>query len=218
MEAWLQLQENRDQSSPEKSCPVYEPPYDPSSDPGYFSAGLSPASSEDSFSPDLAEALESFFFSRPAPGPARKSRSRYQGKKRQTASEREKLRMRDLTKALHHLRSYLPCSAAPAGQSLTKIETLRLAIRYIAFLSAQLGLSEEALELRSRPPGREDPPQTLNQFLGHLEAPCEPTNANVQMFDSQANCRFPSNTSLETAAAAAFWSPRQQPHNFSGQR
>lgn len=53
--------------------------------------------------------------------------------------------MRDLTKALHHLRSYLPPSVAPAGQTLTKIETLRLTIRYISYLSAQLGLSEEVL-------------------------------------------------------------------------
>uniref|UniRef100_A0A671KYJ1 Mesoderm posterior ba n=1 Tax=Sinocyclocheilus anshuiensis TaxID=1608454 RepID=A0A671KYJ1_9TELE len=51
--------------------------------------------------------------------------------------------MRDLTKSLHHLRTYLPPSVAPVGQTLTKIEMLRLTIRYISFLSAQLGLSEE---------------------------------------------------------------------------
>lgn len=56
--------------------------------------------------------------------------------------------MRDLTKALHHLRTYLPPSVAPVGQTLTKIETLRLTIRYISFLSAQLGLSEEELNHR----------------------------------------------------------------------
>ncbi|XP_075328110.1 uncharacterized protein LOC142385443 [Odontesthes bonariensis] len=71
--------------------------------------------------------------------------SRIRSKQRESASEKEKLRMRDLTKALHHLRSYLPPSVAPAGQTLTKIETLRLTIRYISYLSAQLGLSEEAL-------------------------------------------------------------------------
>lgn len=71
--------------------------------------------------------------------------TRIRSKQRESASEKEKLRMRDLTKALHHLRSYLPPSVAPAGQTLTKIETLRLAIRYISYLSAQLGLSEEAL-------------------------------------------------------------------------
>lgn len=71
--------------------------------------------------------------------------TRIRSKQRESASEKEKLRMRDLTKALHHLRSYLPPSVAPAGQTLTKIETLRLTIRYISFLSAQLGLSEEVL-------------------------------------------------------------------------
>nr|XP_054588652.1 mesoderm posterior protein 1-like [Nothobranchius furzeri] len=71
--------------------------------------------------------------------------NRFRSKQRESASEKEKLRMRDLTKALHHLRSYLPPSVAPVGQTLTKIETLRLTIRYISYLSAQLGLSEEAL-------------------------------------------------------------------------
>ncbi|XP_058485884.1 mesogenin-1-like [Solea solea] len=71
--------------------------------------------------------------------------TRIRSKQRESASEKEKLRMRDLTKALHHLRSYLPPSVAPTGQTLTKIETLRLTIRYISYLSAQLGLGEEAL-------------------------------------------------------------------------
>ncbi|XP_008851031.1 mesoderm posterior protein 1 [Nannospalax galili] len=67
---------------------------------------------------------------------------------RQSASEREKLRMRTLARALHELRRFLPQSVAPAGQSLTKIETLRLAIRYISHLSAVLGLSEDSLRCR----------------------------------------------------------------------
>ncbi|XP_074088024.1 mesoderm posterior protein 2 [Macrotis lagotis] len=69
---------------------------------------------------------------------------------RRSASEREKLRMRNLSRALHDLRHYLPPSVAPVGQSLTKIETLRLAIRYIGHLSALLGLSEESLRRRRR--------------------------------------------------------------------
>ncbi|MBN3287951.1 MESP1 protein, partial [Polyodon spathula] len=74
----------------------------------------------------------------------RKTRSKNPSKQRQSASEKEKLRMRDLAKALHHLRTYLPPSVAPAGQTLTKIQTLRLTIRYISHLSEQLELSEEA--------------------------------------------------------------------------
>ncbi|KAI4900765.1 hypothetical protein NFI96_020312, partial [Prochilodus magdalenae] len=81
----------------------------------------------------------------PVGRPRTRTRSKNPSKQRQNASEKEKLRMRDLTKALHHLRSYLPPSVAPAGQTLTKIETLRLTIRYISYLSSQLGLGEEQL-------------------------------------------------------------------------
>ncbi|XP_043532994.1 mesoderm posterior protein 1-like [Chiloscyllium plagiosum] len=73
----------------------------------------------------------------------RKTRPRYPGKQRQSASEREKLRMRGLAKALHNLRTYLPPSVVPASQSLTKLETLRLTIRYISHLTELLRLSEE---------------------------------------------------------------------------
>ncbi|XP_072321552.1 mesoderm posterior protein 2-like [Eucyclogobius newberryi] len=79
--------------------------------------------------------------------------TKIRSKQRESASEKEKLRMRDLTKALHHLRSFLPPSVAPAGQTLTKIETLRLTIRYISYLSSQLGLSEEVLFQRREEQG-----------------------------------------------------------------
>uniref|UniRef100_A0A8C8R749 BHLH domain-containing protein n=1 Tax=Pelusios castaneus TaxID=367368 RepID=A0A8C8R749_9SAUR len=79
---------------------------------------------------------------------SRGAQSRAGGGQRQSASEREKLRMRNLSKALHTLRRYLPPSVAPAGQSLTKIETLRLACRYISHLAELLGLSEETLAQR----------------------------------------------------------------------
>uniref|UniRef100_A0A8C3WX12 Mesoderm posterior bHLH transcription factor 1 n=1 Tax=Catagonus wagneri TaxID=51154 RepID=A0A8C3WX12_9CETA len=116
--------------------------------------GCSPASSPDSWGSAPAGS--------PVPGPGRPvaraalgaqtagrrgARSgRLGGGQRQSASEREKLRMRTLARALHQLRRFLPPSVAPAGQSLTKIETLRLAIRYIGHLSAVLGLSEESLQ------------------------------------------------------------------------
>ncbi|KAM7014898.1 mesoderm posterior aa [Tautogolabrus adspersus] len=187
----LQLQDNSflfDCESLLDKC--YDPlAFDPATDPGYFSAGssLSPTSSVDSFcfsptslqgSGNEQDALDCFVFKSPAvprlsnetqscssktTSATKKSRSRYPGKKRQTASEREKLRMRDLTKAMHHLRNYLPASVAPAGQTLTKVDTLRLTIRYISYLSAQLGLSEEVLEQRM---SSVEQPQTLNQFLG----------------------------------------------------
>uniref|UniRef100_A0A3Q3WYU6 BHLH domain-containing protein n=1 Tax=Mola mola TaxID=94237 RepID=A0A3Q3WYU6_MOLML len=97
--------------------------------------------------------------------------TRIRSKQRESASEKEKLRMRDLTKALHHLRSYLPPSVVPAGQTLTKIETLRLTIRYISYLSSQLGLSEEVLfQRRERSSGLVQQPQTLSQLVGQPTA------------------------------------------------
>uniref|UniRef100_A0A3B4XQQ8 Mesoderm posterior bb n=1 Tax=Seriola lalandi dorsalis TaxID=1841481 RepID=A0A3B4XQQ8_SERLL len=92
-----------------------------------------------------SQSLKSSTFSLSGRGRKSGRANRIRSKQRESASEKEKLRMRDLTKALHHLRSYLPPSVAPAGQTLTKIETLRLTIRYISYLSAQLGLSEEVL-------------------------------------------------------------------------
>lgn len=134
------------------------------SDAGYYSAcsSLSPASSTDSccFSPPTfhygtgKDSLPEIFTLKNNSDKEEKKtgkvakrtgrpRSKFPGLKRQSASEREKLRMRDLTKALQHLRTYLPPSVAPAEQALTKIETLRLTIHYISYLSAQLELGQE---------------------------------------------------------------------------
>ncbi|XP_068000463.1 LOW QUALITY PROTEIN: mesoderm posterior protein 1-like [Melanerpes formicivorus] len=98
------------------------------------------------------------------------------GGPRQSASEREKLRMRRLAQALLRLRHYLPPTLAPAGQSLTKIETLRLATRYIAHLSALLGLSEEVLARRRGTPPRHCPlcPQGLGCCQGPPPRLCPP--------------------------------------------
>ncbi|XP_060035596.1 mesoderm posterior protein 1 [Erinaceus europaeus] len=82
----------------------------------------------------------------PRPAPAR-----FEVLMRRGSERREKLRMR--IRALHELRRFLPPSVAPAGQSLTKIETLRLAIRYIGHLSAVLGLGDDGLQRRRPPPG-----------------------------------------------------------------
>ncbi|XP_036211717.1 mesoderm posterior protein 2 isoform X1 [Myotis myotis] len=119
-----------------------------------------------------------------APGRARPAPA---GGQRQSASEREKLRMRTLARALHELRRFLPPSVAPAGQSLTKIETLRLAIRYIGHLSAVLGLSEDGL--RRRRPRRcdETPPRgcPLCPDGGSAQAQT-PTQARGQILGSAA--------------------------------
>lgn len=98
----------------------------------------------------------------------RRSRLKNPSEQRQNASEKEKLRMRDLTKALHHLRTYLPPSVAPVGQTLTKIETLRLTIRYISYLSAQLGLSDEYLSQRKQM-SNGDGWRTSPEILGYFQ-------------------------------------------------
>ncbi|XP_069814852.1 mesoderm posterior protein 1-like [Dendropsophus ebraccatus] len=82
--------------------------------------------------------------------PAKKChrRNRAISHQRHSASEREKMRMRNLSTALQNLRRYLPPAVAPVGKNLTKIETLRLTIRYIAHLSDVLGLDDETLMKR----------------------------------------------------------------------
>uniref|UniRef100_A0A3B5K1I0 Mesoderm posterior aa n=1 Tax=Takifugu rubripes TaxID=31033 RepID=A0A3B5K1I0_TAKRU len=168
---------------------------DPAMDPGYFSASssLSPTSSVDSFSfsPTSLQAAE--------PEQCPLDGSRYPGKKRQTASEREKLRMRDLTKALHHLRTYLPPSVAPAGQTLTKIETLRLTIRYIAYLSSQLGLTEEALEQKCSL-GLTEQPKTLSHIQPSSQDCSLMTSTHLQ----------PSYQVCPSFTSDQYWFPQQQ--------
>ncbi|XP_028258092.1 mesoderm posterior aa [Parambassis ranga] len=245
----LQLQDNSFlfdcESLVDKSL-AYDPASDPGYFSA--SSSLSPTSSVDSFcfSPTALQtvgnekdALDCFIFSSPAaPHPThqmqtpvcpssssttssatKKSRSKYPGKKRQTASEREKLRMRDLTKAMHHLRGYLPPSVAPAGQTLTKIETLRLTIRYISYLSAQLGLSEEVLEQR-RTSGFMKQNPTLSQFL------CEPTTSYSpqesicdNMSTAQLSSLLHSNQSSTGFNSEEYWMLQQQAQNvpFFGQ-
>ncbi|XP_078283532.1 uncharacterized protein LOC144609060 [Rhinoraja longicauda] len=108
---------------------------------------------------------------------ARKGRSRHLGRERQSASEREKLRMRGLAKALHNLRTYLPPSVAPAAQSLTKLETLRLTIHYIAHLTDLLALGQEMPTQGGGPcraghpqgwyPNAQGPPAQCPVYLGN---------------------------------------------------
>ncbi|XP_043084718.1 mesoderm posterior ab [Puntigrus tetrazona] len=205
-------------------------------DAGYFSAcgSLSPSSSIDSgcFSPpascwgagsqpeagaiDCAPAKKPRL-ALPADG-KRRSRSKNPGTKRQTASEREKLRMRDLTKALHHLRTYLPPSVAPAGQTLTKIETLRLAISYISYLSAQLEQSEETFnnEASSRGYSQDASERLETGLLSEawcVDEPQELVQDNVQYFPAfttfsdspqQMENSFPSTSNFSDAQTYMF--------------
>lgn len=146
-------------SSPETLSPV--PSMDSSLSPSYQQLPQSTP-------PKAARTLRSSPCSLSRRGRRAGKPARIRSKQRESASEKEKLRMRDLTKALHHLRSFLPPSVVPAGQNLTKIETLRLTIRYISHLSAQLGLNEEVLferrEQRPRSAAHSSSPDILSYF------------------------------------------------------
>lgn len=137
---WCSDSDLSSMSSPETLSPV--PSMDSSLSPSYQQL---PQSTPKAAKTSCSQTLKSSPCSLSGRGRKTGRATRIRSKQRESASEKEKLRMRDLTKALHHLRSYLPPSVAPAGQTLTKIETLRLTIRYISYLSAQLGLSEEVL-------------------------------------------------------------------------
>ncbi|XP_063786026.1 mesoderm posterior protein 1 [Pseudophryne corroboree] len=108
---------------------------------------------------------------------------------RQSASEREKMRMRNLSKALQNLRRYLPPSVAPADKTLTKIETLQLTILYISHLSAQLGLSEDVLKQRRLTTMQRTNrcPQGLNFCMDMTHPLCsEPIEENIIHFAASA--------------------------------
>ncbi|XP_072356645.1 mesogenin-1 [Scyliorhinus torazame] len=127
--------------------------FEPSQIPSPHS--LSPASSFESFYsslPDLADVTSgppedvNFLPSSPqtcaieesCTSSRRLGKTKMSGKRRMKASEREKLRMRRLASALHTLRSFLPPIYSQRGQTLTKIQTLHCAIRYISELSTLL--------------------------------------------------------------------------------
>ncbi|XP_055969893.1 mesoderm posterior protein 2 [Sorex fumeus] len=111
-------------------------------DPWALPPGWSWAGHADSASPASSSSESSGSSCPRAPAAPGRARPAPRGGQRRSASEREKLRMRTLARALLRLRRFLPPSVAPAGRSLTKIETLRLAIRYIGHLSALLGLGD----------------------------------------------------------------------------
>ncbi|CAI9541165.1 unnamed protein product [Staurois parvus] len=114
---------------------------------------------------------------------------------RQNASEREKMRMRNLSKALQNLRRYLPPSMVPADKPLTKIETLQLTIRYISHLSAQLGLSEDVLEQRRLEAMQRANrcPQGLGRYIDMTHPFCsEPEEKSCMSFSTSTEPTAPS--------------------------
>ncbi|XP_070819187.1 mesoderm posterior protein 1-like [Chaetodon trifascialis] len=189
-------------SSPETLSPV--PSMDSSLSPSYQQL---PQSTPKAAKTGYSQSLKSPPCSLSGRGRKTGRSTRTRSKQRESASEKEKLRMRDLTKALHHLRSYLPPSVAPAGQTLTKIETLRLTIRYISYLSAQLGLSEEMLfqrrEQGDTSASDTSSPDILSYFqhstMGRQEAQLQNQSLNQGLYSTQC---YSQNTMLHSGSCS----------------
>lgn len=174
-------------SSPETLSPVHS--MDSSLSPSYLQP---PQSTPKAAKAGYPQSLEFSPSSMSSGGRKMGRATRFRSKQRESASEKEKLRMRDLTKALHHLRSYLPPSVAPVGQTLTKIETLRLTIRYISYLSAQLGLSEEALFQRREQGDASASGPSSPDIIGYFQrasagGPMQDQNQNQSLYPSQCH-------------------------------
>ncbi|XP_077118809.1 uncharacterized protein LOC143774909 [Ranitomeya variabilis] len=136
--------------------------------------------------------------------PSEKKIKKMKGKlpftQRQSASEREKMRMRNLSKALQNLRRYLPPSVAPIDKTLTKIETLQLTIRYISYLSAQLGLSKEVLEQRRQTfKQRTKCAQSISCYIDTSPSLCsKPVKENMSLMASKEHKSSTSSTAVRS--------------------
>ncbi|XP_059046684.1 LOW QUALITY PROTEIN: helix-loop-helix protein delilah-like [Achroia grisella] len=95
--------------------------------------------------------------------------------RRKTANARERSRMREINRAFEALRRAVPASAITGTpvpcEKLTKITTLRLAMRYISALSATLRDSSPESDSTQRPERWPSPfCSDLSEFSAELEA------------------------------------------------
>ncbi|XP_075976752.1 neurogenic differentiation factor 6-B-like [Anticarsia gemmatalis] len=111
--------------------------------------------------------------------------------RRKTANARERSRMREINRAFETLRRAVPASAITGTpvpcEKLTKITTLRLAMRYITALSAALRDSGPEDEGGSRPDRWPSPLcSDLSEFSTELEheTPSEFAEDSLSPFDS----------------------------------
>lgn len=109
--------------------------------------------------------------------------------RRKTANARERSRMREINRAFETLRRAVPASAITGNpvpcEKLTKITTLRLAMRYITALSAALRDSSPEPESSSRPDRWPSPMcSDLSEFSTEQETPSEFAEDSLSPFDS----------------------------------
>lgn len=108
--------------------------------------------------------------------------------RRKTANARERSRMREINRAFEALRRAVPAAEITGTpvpcEKLTKITTLRLAMRYITALSS--ALRESSPETDSSRPDRWPSPlcSELSEFSTEQETPSEFAEDSLSPFDS----------------------------------
>ncbi|XP_050442873.1 helix-loop-helix protein delilah-like [Adelges cooleyi] len=96
--------------------------------------------------------------------------SRY---RRKTANARERSRMREINEAFEALRRAVPHLAVEAhNEKLTKITTLRLAMKYISALSGLLSAQPSPATLAATSPSESDVDSLLSEYAPDLLSEC----------------------------------------------
>ncbi|CAG4961620.1 helix-loop-helix protein delilah-like [Colias croceus] len=109
--------------------------------------------------------------------------------RRKTANARERSRMREINRAFENLRRAVPASEITGNpvpcEKLTKITTLRLAMRYITALSSALRDTSPERDNNSRPDRWPSPfCSDLSEFSTEQETTSEFTEDSLSPFDS----------------------------------
>ncbi|CAG5043643.1 unnamed protein product [Parnassius mnemosyne] len=109
--------------------------------------------------------------------------------RRKTANARERSRMREINRAFEALRRAVPASEITGTpvpcEKLTKITTLRLAMRYITALSAALRDSSPDRDAEQRPERWPSPLcSDLSEFSTEQETPSEFAEDSLSPFDT----------------------------------
>ncbi|KAK3931240.1 Helix-loop-helix protein delilah [Frankliniella fusca] len=145
--------------------------------------------------------------SRPKQKPAPLSKYR-----RKTANARERSRMREINVAFETLRRAVPHTAAPAcaSEKLTKITTLRLAMKYIAALTQAVREAQQEDALADDPAAAYTPPLSF----GAPDSPCSlGLGLGLPTFDQFRGCGSASSSSSLSTGQGGLGDPDFADHN-----